>query len=67
MSDLPLQRLRIPAAVHVVADADDHAAAGEKKASAPLIQHQDVVVEQGAKNLLKTVTQNSTVIQTSHR
>ena len=66
-SDLPLQRLRILAAVHVVGDADDHAAAGEKNAWAPLIQHQHVVVEHGSKHLLKTVTRNSTVIQTSHR
>ena len=55
------------AAVHVVADASDHAAAGEKNASAPLIKHQHVVVEHGSENLLKTVTQNSTMIQASHQ
>ena len=66
-SDLPLKRLRILAAVHVVADAGDHAAAGEKKAWAPLIKHQHVVVKHGSEHLFKTVTQNSTVIQTSHR
>ena len=36
-SDQPVQRLRIVAAVHVVADADDLAAAAEKNAWAPLI------------------------------
>ena len=34
---------------------------------APLIKHQHVVVEHGSEHLLETVTQNSTVIQTSHR
>ena len=64
---MPLQSLWILAAVHVVADAGDHAAAGEKNAWAPLIKHQHAVVEHGSENLLKTVTQNSTVIQTSNR
>ena len=66
-SDLLLQRLRILDVVHVFADAGDHAAADEKNVWAPLIQHQHIVVEHGFQQLLKTVTRNKTVIQTSHR